>query len=215
MRIAQLIADGNFGDLGIDETLEHGPRPVPPLRRGEGDPVRARLARARRADPDGDHRGDGRTRRLRPDHSRAVRRPRHGKDGDVRRHRGAVARLHRRRLARHPLGDRRRTDPAGRHRRAEGILAAEAGLGRDPADGGVHRAQHRLRPRQPAHPRGQGRRRLQDHRQQDLDHARRAHRPDDAAGAHRSRHQGLEGPVDVPRREAARHRRGPVPGGRA
>ena len=57
-------------------------------------------------------------------------------------------------------------------------------------------------------------RRLQDHRQQDLDHPRRAHRPDDLAGANRSGHQGLEGPVDVPGREAARHRRGAVPGGR-
>ncbi len=109
-----------------------------------------------------------------------------GKIGDVRRHRGAVARLHRRRLARHPLGDRRRADPPRRHRRAEGALAAEAGLGA-----------RSCRPRSSPSPNTgsdlgslrtravQGRRRLQGHRQQDLDHPRRPHRPDDAAGAHR------------------------------
>ncbi len=55
-------------------------------------------------------------------------------------------------------------------------------------------------------PRGQGRRRLQGDRQQDLDHPRRARRPDDAAGAHRSRLDRLSRPLDVPGREAARHR---------
>ncbi len=40
--------------------------------------------------------------------------------------RGAVARLYRRRLARHPVGDRGRADPVRRHRRAEGALAARA-----------------------------------------------------------------------------------------
>ena len=157
-------------------------------------------------------RADGRARRLRPDHPGGVRRARHGQDGDVRRHRGAVARLYRRRLARHALGDRGRADPrsAAPTAQKEKYLPQHR-LGRDPADGGVHRAQHRLRPRLAAHPRRARRRHLQGHRQQDLDHPRRARRPDDAAGAHRSRRAGLSRPVDVPGREAARHRRRSVP----
>ena len=51
---------------------------------------------------------------------------------------------------------------------------------RDPADRRLHRAEHRLRPRLPAHPRRPRRRRLRRHRQQDLDHPRRPRRPDDA-----------------------------------
>ena len=42
---------------------------------------------------------------------------------------------------------------------AEGAVAAEDRQRRDPADRGLHRAQHRLRSRLPAHPRGAGRRR--------------------------------------------------------
>ena len=51
-----------------------------------------------------------------------------------------VARLYRRRLARHPLRDRGRTDPRQRHRGAEAQVAAEDRVGRGAADGGVHRA---------------------------------------------------------------------------
>ena len=191
------------------------PRPVPPLLRGEGRSLRPRLARARRAHPDGDHRGDGRARRLRPDHPRGVRRARHGQDVHVHRHRGAVARLHRRRLARHPLRDRGGADPPRRHRRPEGALPAEARQRRDPADRGVHRAQHRLGPRLAQDPRRSRRRRLQGDREQDLDHPRRPHRPDDADGPHRSEHQGLEGAEHAAGGKAARHRRRPVPGRRA
>ena len=50
------------------------------------------------------------------------------------------------------------------------------------------------------------RRHLQGHRQQDLDHPRRPRRPDDLAGAHRRLEARLPRPVDVPGREAARHR---------
>jgi (2S)-methylsuccinyl-CoA dehydrogenase len=56
---------------------------------------------------------------------------------------------------------------------------------------------------------------LGDHRQQDLDHPRRAHPCDDAAGPHRSRHHRLPRPVDVPGRKDPRHRRKapfPTPG---
>jgi hypothetical protein len=125
-------------------------------------------------------------------------------------HRGTVARLYRRRLAGHPLGNRGRADPVRRHRRQKKMAAriasgeilptavfTEPNTGSDLAS--------------PAHPRRARRRDLQDHRQQDLDHPRRARRPDDAAGAHRPRHHRLQGPVDVPGREAARHRRRSVP----
>ena len=57
-----------------------------------------------------------------------------------------VARLYRRRQARHPLGDRRRAHPRQRHRGAETQMAAEDRLRRGAADGGVHRAEYRLRP---------------------------------------------------------------------
>jgi (2S)-methylsuccinyl-CoA dehydrogenase len=71
----------------------------------------------------------------------------------------------------------------------------------------LHRAQHRLRPREPAHPRGARRRRIPGQRRQDLDHPSRPRRPDDAARAHQSQRERLSGPLDVPGREAARDRR--------
>ena len=71
--------------------------------------------------------------------------------------------------------------------RAEGEMAAEDRLRRSAADGGLHRAQHRLRSRLAEDPRGARGRRLQGLRQQDLDHPSGARRPDDAAGAHQSR----------------------------
>ena len=64
-------------------------------------------------------------------------------------------------------------------------LAAEDRVRRGAADRRVHRAEYRLRPRFAQDPRGARGRRLQGLRQQDLDHASGARRPDDAAGAHR------------------------------
>jgi (2S)-methylsuccinyl-CoA dehydrogenase len=52
---------------------------------------------------------------------------------------------------------------------------------------------------------------LQGVRQQDLDHAPGARRPDDAAGAHRSEGAGLSRALDAARRKAARQRRDPFP----
>ena len=52
-------------------------------------------------------------------HAGGVRRPGARQGEHVHRLGGAVARLHRRRLARHPLGDRGRAHPQQRHRRAE------------------------------------------------------------------------------------------------
>ena len=132
----------------------HGARAVPALCRGAGRAPRPWLACAGRADPARGDRRAGRARRVRPDRTRGLGRTRHGQGRDVRGHRGALARLHRRRLARHALGDRRRADPPGRHRRAESQLSAAHRLGRDHPDGGVHRAQHRLRSRLAADPRG-------------------------------------------------------------
>ena len=54
---------------------------------------------------------------------------------------------------------------------------------------GLLRARRRLRPRRPAHHRGQGRRRLGRQRPEDLDHARPVRRLDLHAGPHRPRGQ--------------------------
>ena len=129
----------------------------------------------------------GRARRLRPHHPGGIRRARPRQGIDVRRLRGAVARLYRRRLDRHPHRDRGRADPRRRHPGAEAQMAAQARLRRGAADGGVHRAQYRVRPRLVAHPRRARRRGLQGQRQQDLDHPSGPRRPDDAPGAHRIR----------------------------
>ena len=88
-----------------------------------------------------------RARRVRAHHSRRYRRHGARQGIDVRRLRGTVARLYRRRLARHALGDRRRAHSRRRHRRAEAQMAAEDRVRRGAADRGVHRAEHRLRPR--------------------------------------------------------------------
>ena len=128
-------------NAGID------PRGDAQVRRQRSDRARAGLAPHQQLHPARDHRADGGARRVRADHPRGVRRHGARQGIDVRGLRGAVARLYRRRLARHPLGDRRRTDPGRRHRRAEAPVAAEDRLRRGAADRGVHRAEHRLRPR--------------------------------------------------------------------
>ena len=86
-------------------------------------------------------------------------------------------------------------------------IPAEDRLRRNPPHRRLHRAQHRLGSREPAHPRDPRGRRLQDQRRQDLDHPSRARRPDDLAGAHQSERAGLQGPFDVPGAKAARHGR--------
>ena len=190
------------------------PRGDAQVRRQRGDRPRPGLAPHQQLHPDGGHLADGRARRVRADHPRGVRRDGSRQGIDVRGLRGAVARLHRRRLARHPLGDRGRIDPRRRHRRSEAPLAAEARHRRGAADRGVHRAQHRLRSRLAEDARGALRRRLQGPRQQDLDHASGARRPDDLAGADQSERERLSRPVDAARREAARRRQDSVSGRR-
>ena len=85
---------------------------------------------------------------------------------------------------------------------------------RGAADRGVHRAQYRLRSRLAQDAGGAGGRRLQGLRQQDLDHASRARRPDDAARAHQSERARPSRPVHAAGGKAARHRRRSVSGRR-
>ena len=193
----------------------HDPRSVPTLRDERDPAARSGLAPGRRADS---RRGGGRAvraRRLRRQHSCRVRRHGARQAGDVHRHRGAEPRLDRGRLARHAFRDRRRADPRRRNAGAEVALAAQDRQRRGAADRGVHRARHRLRPRVAAHARNAAARRpLARRRQQDLDHACVAQRPDDPAGPHRARPEGARRPVDAPCRQAARHARAAVPGTR-
>jgi len=74
---------------------------------------------------------------------------------------------------------------------AETEIPAQACERRDPADRRLHRAQHRLRPRELAHPRDPRRGRLCRQRGQDLDHASCSRRPDDAARPHEPRRARL------------------------
>ncbi len=80
-----------------------------------GRAARARVAPEERLHPARHHRQGRRARRVRPDDAGGVRRPGARQGEHVHRLGGAVARLYRRRLARHALGDRRRTDPQQRH----------------------------------------------------------------------------------------------------
>ena len=156
-----------------------------------------------------------RARRVRADDPRGIRRHGARQGVDVRRLGGIVARLYRRRLARHPLGDRRRADPGRRHRRAEDSNGCRRSR---PARCCRPRCSPSRTPA-PTSPRSRPARCAQGDvykvsRQQDLDHASGARRPDDLAGAHRPEAAGLSRAFDAARREAARHRRGSVPGAR-
>ncbi len=209
-RLAELMRErqeATVGACGLDETLEFDPRGDAQIRRRQGRAARAGLASAQRIHPARCHRADGGARRVQPDHPRGLRRHGARQGIDVRRLRGVVARLYRRRQPRHPLRDRRRTDPRQRHRGAETQVAAEDRLRRSAADGGVHRAEHRLRPCVAEDARGAPGRCLQGLRQQDLDHASGARRSDDAPGAHQSGRERLSRPVHAARRKAARQRR--------
>ena len=124
-----------------DDTLVADAARVPEIRRprGEadrpGDPPQGRPHPARPRDE------AERARRLRPHDPRGVRRARARQDRDVRRDRGALARLHRRRVARDARGDRGGADPRRRHRGAEeGVAPADRG-GRGAPHGGLHRAE--------------------------------------------------------------------------
>ncbi len=132
------------------------PRRDAQVLRDGGAAARPPVAPLERLHPPRRGRQAGRARRLWPDPAGGIRRPRPRQSVDVRGLRGAFARLYRRRLARHALGNRGGTHPVRRHAGAEGAVAAEDRLGRGAADGRLHRAQHRLRPRLAAHPRRAG-----------------------------------------------------------
>ena len=138
---------------GLDETLEAIRAEMRKFAESEVHAARPRVAPEERVHSARGHREARRTRRLRPDPPGGIRRHGARQGLDVRRVGGAVARLYRRRLARHALGDRGGADPRRRHGRAEGALAAAHRLRRGAADRGLHRAQHRLRPRLAEDPR--------------------------------------------------------------
>ena len=137
----------------------------------------------------------------------------HGQARHVRRHRGAVARLYRRRLARHALGDRGRADPpraAPRRRRrstCRNRLAARSCRRRcspSPTPAPTSPACSTRAVREGDVYKIHGNKTW-------ITHAARADlmtllARTDAVQAR------LPGPVDVPGREAARHRDRPVPG---
>ena len=124
-----------------------------------------------------------------------------------------VARLYRRRLARHPLGDRRRADPGRRHAGAEGATICR----RSPA------AKSCRPPCSPSPTPAPTSLRCARARSREGDvykvtgnktwitHAVRADLMT-LLVAHQSGREGLQGPFDAAGREAARHRRRPVPG---
>ena len=173
-----------------------------------------RMASGRSLDPGRSHPPIGRTRGLRPVGARGLWGHGDGQGGGVRRDRAALARPHRARLARNAIGDRSRTDPLRRHRRAEGAPAPRHRCRHPDPNCGLHRAGRRIRSECHQDARGSRRRDLPHPRQQDLDDPRRAQRPDDAAGPHRSSPARLPRPVDVSGGETARQRRQPVPGRR-
>ncbi len=154
--------------------------------------------------PAGDDRACRRARGVRADAAGRVWRPGARQGVDVRRLRGTVARLYRRRQPRHPFGNRGGAHSRQRHRRAEAQVAAEDRHRRGSPDGGVHRAEHRVRPRLAENPGGARGRRLQGLRQQDLDHPSGARRSHDPPGADQPEGSRLPGPVHAARRKAAR-----------
>ena len=210
-RLVALIRAGQgaptIGDSGLDDTLEAIRAEMRRFGEAEVAPHAHEWHLANEYIPLVGDRAHGRARRVRAHHPGGVRRHGAVEGLDVRRLGGAVARLYRRRLARHALRDRRRADPRRRHRGAEAALPAQDRVGRDPADRGLHRAEHRLGPRGAAHPRRAPGRRLQGVRQQDLDHPSGPRRSDDASRAHEPRRARPQGAVDPPGREAARHGR--------
>ena len=128
-RLAEMIAAQpavtTFGDTGLDETLSEMRTQMRRFAEAEVLPHAHEWHLKNEYIPCRGAGQAGRARRVRAHPARGVRRARPRQGGHVRRLRGAVTRLHRRRLARHALGDRRRADPGRRHRRAEAEVAAE------------------------------------------------------------------------------------------
>ena len=128
-RLAELIAANpnavTFGEIGLDSDMGLVRDQFRKFVTRPGGASCARLAFEGSIDPDAGRRGDERAGRVRVDHSRSVRRRGTRQDRDVRRVRRAFARLYRRGLAGHAVGDRGRADSWRRHGGAEEILVAE------------------------------------------------------------------------------------------
>ena len=199
--------DATVGACGLEDTLDSIREEMRKFADGQVVPYAQAMAPRQRIHPARCHRADVRARRVQPDHPRGLRRHGARQGIHVRGLRRAVARLYRRRLARHPLRDRRRAHSRQRHRGSETPMAAEDRVRRSAADRGVHRAEYRLRSGVAEDARGARARHLQSLRQQDLDHASGARRPDDAAGAHQSGRDRLSRALHAARRKAARQRR--------
>ena len=157
----------HFGALELgDEALEMVRRPVPPLRRRRS---RCRMpTRGTCKDeliPLRDHRADGRARRVRPDRAGGVRRARAWASSrcawSPRSCRAAISASARSARARRSPAELIRL--GGTEEQKQALAAAASPRGETPADGGVHRAQHRLRPRPAQDARRARRRCLQDH----------------------------------------------------
>ena len=176
-------------------------------------PVAEHIHRTNADIPDEIIDGHGRDRRLRALGARGVRRLRRRRrlrlPRDVRRDRGALVGLaRRRRRAHHPARDPHPRHRQGRDRGAEARLAAADRVGRADRRRDGDRARLRLRRRRREGDRHRRRRRLRDQRREDVVHVRRPRRHADAARPHRSRPLARPPrPVGVRRREAAR--RGP------
>ena len=114
----------------------------------------ASLASGQRLYPARHDRQNGGFGRVRPNAARGLWRAWPRQRINVRRVRRTFARLYRRWLVGYTVGDRGRVDPRFGHASAEATLSARHRVGRDSADGGVHRARYRLRPRVDPHARG-------------------------------------------------------------
>jgi hypothetical protein len=146
------LGAGEFGAVGLDDPgMEMLRDQFARFTAAEVTPHAQGLARRERADSARSDREARRSRHLRRHHRGGGWRARPRQGRDVPRLRDAERGLCRRRQPRHAERDRRRADRAERHPGAEGALAARHRERRDPADGGVHRAQHGIGPREPPH----------------------------------------------------------------
>ena len=199
-------------DRGSDRHPGGDPQGCPRLR-GREDPARRHRARAQGRVPDRDRRGPQGARRLRPDDPRGVRRP--GRvPADLRPRRGGDRPRLDERLRRHqhPL-HRGLHAHAPRHRGAEAEVPPADGHRRGPRRLLDVRAGLRLRRRRHHHQGGvstsrRGRRRLQDHRPEDVADQRRLVQPRRGAGQdRRGCRLGLQEHDHLPGREGGRLRR--------
>ena len=147
-RLAELIAEQpavtTFGDTGLDETLSEMRVQMRRFSEAEVLPYAHEWHLSNSYIPAEVLAKLGELGVFAPDAAGSVRRPRARQGGNVRRLRGTLARLYRRGLARHAIGDRGRIDPRCRNRRAEAEIPAQDRVGRDAADGRFHRAEYRL-----------------------------------------------------------------------